>query len=97
MKITDETILHVARLARLQLSPDEVKRMRAHLEQMLDYVARLEELDTSNVSAMAHPAVSGLPLREDTVAPSLDRSVVLSEAPRVAESGFAVPGFIDES
>ena len=95
MAITREDVLHVAKLARLQLADDEVDRMVRDLGRILDYVAELGAVDTRGIAPTAYVAVEAAPFRPDTRIESLPAGVALSEAPRHAEGGFAVPGFVD--
>lgn len=96
MAITRETVLHVARLARLELRDDEAARMERDLGNILEYVAKLAELDTSDVPETAHIAVEAAPLRADEQRPGVPTELALAEAPRTAGGGFAVPAFVDE-
>ncbi|HEX2671677.1 MAG TPA: Asp-tRNA(Asn)/Glu-tRNA(Gln) amidotransferase subunit GatC [Polyangiaceae bacterium] len=96
MAITRETVLHVAKLARLELGDSEIDRMQKDLGNILEYVNSLSELDTSSVAETSQVAVLGAPLRPDTVVLGLTNDVALSEAPRSAGGGFAVPAFVEE-
>jgi aspartyl-tRNA(Asn)/glutamyl-tRNA(Gln) amidotransferase subunit C len=96
LAITRETVLHVARLARLELAADEVEKMRDDLGKILGYVGELAELAIDGVPETAHVAAERAPLREDGLIPSLDTETALAEAPRRADGGFAVPAFVDE-
>ena len=96
MAITRENVLHVAKLARLEFSDQEIDRMQRDLDGILEYVNQLSELDTSNVPATAHVAVVAAPFRSDTPHQSLPHEVALSQAPRSSSEGFAVPAFVDE-
>lgn len=96
MAITRETVLHVARLARLELEGDEVERMQHDLGKILGYVDQLAELPTEGILATAHVAAERAPLREDGLIPSLDHDLALREAPRRGGGAFAVPAFVDE-
>jgi len=96
LAITRETVLHVARLARLELAADEVERMQEDLGKILGYVGELDGLAIDGVPETAHVAAERAPLREDAPAASLDTETALGEAPRRVESSFAVPGFVDE-
>jgi aspartyl-tRNA(Asn)/glutamyl-tRNA(Gln) amidotransferase subunit C len=96
LAITRETVLHVARLARLELSADEVESMRESLGKILGYVEQLAELPTDGIPETAHIAAERAPLREDALVPSLDNAVAVGESPRTTDGGFAVPGFVDE-
>jgi aspartyl-tRNA(Asn)/glutamyl-tRNA(Gln) amidotransferase subunit C len=94
--ITRDDVLHVARLARLQLAEAEVERMIEDLGKILGYMAELNQLDTSAVPPTAHVAVDKAPFRDDEVVPGLASETALAEAPRQSDGGFAVPGFVDE-
>jgi aspartyl-tRNA(Asn)/glutamyl-tRNA(Gln) amidotransferase subunit C len=96
LAITRETVLHVARLARLELAPDEIEAMQDNLGKILGYVEQLGELSTDGVPETAHVAADAAPLREDALVPSLDTESALGEAPRRSGGSFAVPGFVDE-
>ncbi len=88
--IDREQVRHVARLARLRLSDEEVDRMAAELAGVLAHIATIDELDLDGVQPTSHVAVQSA-LREDVPIPSLARELVLSQAPSVAADGFAVP------
>jgi len=96
MAITRETVLHVAKLARLELEDSEIDRMQKDLGNILEYVNSLSELDTSSVEETTQVAVIGAPFRKDVVEPSLNHEIALREAPRSAGGGFAVPAFVEE-
>jgi aspartyl-tRNA(Asn)/glutamyl-tRNA(Gln) amidotransferase subunit C len=96
MSITRDQVLHVANLAKLRLSSEEVDRIGGDLAKILDYVTLLSELDTTDVPPTAHVAVESAPLREDVARVLLDTEETLAEAPRRLEDGFAVPAFVDE-
>jgi len=103
-KVTVEDVERVAELAHLELTPDETPRMLHDLNAILDYVAELNELDTSGVAPLAQ--VSELPselgnaagagaLRADLPLPSLDRATVLAQAPETDGVFFKVPKVIE--
>jgi len=94
--LTQADVLKVARLARLELEPEEVARMAAELSAIVGYVQKLSELDTKDVAPTAQVHVDRTALRDDEPVPCLSHDDALSEAPRVAHDGFAVPGFVDE-
>jgi aspartyl-tRNA(Asn)/glutamyl-tRNA(Gln) amidotransferase subunit C len=94
--ITRDDVLHVARLARLELSEPETRRMIEDLGKILEYMAQLNELDTSAVPPTAHVAVETAPFRQDEVVAGLPFETALAEAPRQSSGGFAVPAFVDE-
>jgi aspartyl-tRNA(Asn)/glutamyl-tRNA(Gln) amidotransferase subunit C len=89
--IDRDQVLHVARLARLALTDEELERMSGELSAILDHVERMNELDLSGVEPTSH--VVGLEniLRADEPRPSWPRERVLEEAPDPAEGAFRVP------
>jgi aspartyl-tRNA(Asn)/glutamyl-tRNA(Gln) amidotransferase subunit C len=96
MAITRDNVLHVAKLARLELTEAEIDRMQRDLDGILEYVNQLSELDTKDVPATTQVAVVAAPFRGDEPRPSLPHDLALSQAPRSSSDGFAVPGFVDE-
>ena len=84
-------MLHVARLARLRLTDDEVERMAGELSKILEYVETMNELDLEGVEPTSHVVDLTNVLREDVPRPSWPREVVLEQAPDVTETGFRVP------
>jgi aspartyl-tRNA(Asn)/glutamyl-tRNA(Gln) amidotransferase subunit C len=86
-----EQVLHVARLARLQLSDAEVEKMRVELSDVLDHVERIRELDLADVPPTSHVVAITGALRPDEPQPSLAVAVVLASAPEPVEGGFGVP------
>jgi aspartyl-tRNA(Asn)/glutamyl-tRNA(Gln) amidotransferase subunit C len=96
--IGEDEVRTIARLAHLDLPPDEIRRMTGELERILAYVRQLEELDLEGVPPTAHGEgeLGSMPLRGDTPKESLPHELALFEAPDVKEDGFAVPAFVDE-
>ncbi len=84
-------VLHVARLARLELSEEELERMAGELSKVLDHIERIRELDLDGVPPTAHVIDTASPLRADRPEPCLDRDVVVASAPEPVEGGFGVP------
>lgn len=84
-------VLHVARLARLELTDAEVERMTVELGKVLDSIAMIGELDLVGVPPTSHVVEVSNALRADEPRPSLPREVALAQAPAVADGGFAVP------
>jgi aspartyl-tRNA(Asn)/glutamyl-tRNA(Gln) amidotransferase subunit C len=97
MTISREEVLTLASLARLEVAPESVDVLAAELSRFLDYVKKLDELDTSDVPPTTQVAAASAPLRPDVLAPGLTKSAALAQAPRADEVGFLVPGFVDES
>ena len=88
---------HVALLARLDLTDDELGRLTRELGSVIGYVEELAELDLSDVDPTAHPLPLRNVLRDDSVRPSLDRAEVLAAAPAVEDFRFRVPRILDAS
>ncbi|MGI8920634.1 MAG: Asp-tRNA(Asn)/Glu-tRNA(Gln) amidotransferase subunit GatC [Solirubrobacteraceae bacterium] len=86
-----DQVLHVARLARLELTHDEVERMSRELSAVLDHIETISELDLESVAPTSHVIEIANALRADEPRPSLSREVALAGAPAVAEEGFEVP------
>jgi aspartyl-tRNA(Asn)/glutamyl-tRNA(Gln) amidotransferase subunit C len=84
-------VLHVARLARLELSEEEVDRMASELSAVLGHIEKISELDLEGVAPTAHVVDVANALRPDRPAPSLPREEALGPAPAVADGGFEVP------
>ena len=91
MAIERAEVLHVARLARLALSDDEIEPMARELSAVLDHVAQIAELDLDGVAPSTHVVEVTGALRPDEPVPSLSREVALAEAPAVSGEGFLVP------
>jgi aspartyl-tRNA(Asn)/glutamyl-tRNA(Gln) amidotransferase subunit C len=96
-RITTDDVAHVARLARLRLTPDELERFTEQLGAVLEHARDLEALDTAGVPPTAHPLPLENVLRDDTVVPCLDRDEVLSQAPAVEADRFRVPRILGEA
>jgi aspartyl-tRNA(Asn)/glutamyl-tRNA(Gln) amidotransferase subunit C len=95
-RIEPATIERVAALARLALSEDEVASMTHDLEQMLDYVATLESLDTEGVPPTAHGFELATPLRPDEAVEPLDPELAVANAPEREGTAFLVPKVLEE-
>ncbi len=89
--IARDEVLHVARLARLALSEDELEPMARELSAVLEHVARIGELDLSEVPPTSHVVEVSGALRADEPRPSLPRELALAQAPAVSDEGFLVP------
>jgi aspartyl-tRNA(Asn)/glutamyl-tRNA(Gln) amidotransferase subunit C len=89
--IDREQVLHVARLARLELGEDEVARMTGELSSILDHIEKIGELDLDGVEPTSHVVTVENALRPDEPRPSLPRDLALASAPAVADDGFSVP------
>jgi aspartyl-tRNA(Asn)/glutamyl-tRNA(Gln) amidotransferase subunit C len=89
--IDRDQVLHVARLARLKLSDDEVERMSSELSGILDHVERISELDLEGVEPTWHVIERENVLRPDEPRPSWPREKVLERAPDPADGAFRAP------
>ncbi len=89
--IDREQVLHVARLARLRLTDDEVERMTGELSSVLDHIEKIDELDLDEVAPTSHVVELENVLRPDEPRPSLPREAALAEAPDSEGAGFRVP------
>jgi aspartyl-tRNA(Asn)/glutamyl-tRNA(Gln) amidotransferase subunit C len=90
-RITAADVVKVANLARLQLTDEEVQRTTSQLAGMLEHFADIDALDLSTVEPMTQPYPLVNVLRDDVVAPCLDRAEVLTQAPAAEEGRFKVP------
>jgi len=95
MILSAEQIQKVAALARLELSEAELQQYGQKLGQTLDYVARLDELDTSQVEPLVHAIELTNVLRPDELQASLPREQALANAPRTDGRHFLVPAIIE--
>ena len=89
--IDREQVLHVARLARLELTDEEVERMAGELSNVLGWVEQINELDLEGVPPTSHVVDVANAVRPDEPRPSLPREVALANAPERTEEGFLVP------
>ncbi len=96
MAITREEVLHVARLARLALSEDEVDRLKDQLGGILNYIRQLDALDTRDVVPTSHAVEKGTPFRGDAVEPFDDKEAILSNAPDREGDCFRVPRIMED-
>jgi aspartyl-tRNA(Asn)/glutamyl-tRNA(Gln) amidotransferase subunit C len=89
--IDREQVLHVARLARLRLSEEEVERMSGELSTILDHIEKIGELDLEDVEPTSHVVQIENVLRADEPRPSWPRERILAEAADATSDGFRVP------
>ena len=93
-RITTDDVIHVAKLARLAVTPDEIERTTAQLGDMLEHFADIERLELDDVEPMTQPYPLRNVLRPDVVRPGLDRDEVLAAAPDAVDGRFRVPPII---
>lgn len=94
MAVTKKDVEYIADLARLKFNDEELEKFTEQLNEILSYVAKLNELDTSNVEPLSHPVEGSNVFREDIVKPSIDREEALKNAPDKNELFFKVPKVI---
>ncbi|MGH9067583.1 MAG: Asp-tRNA(Asn)/Glu-tRNA(Gln) amidotransferase subunit GatC [Acidimicrobiales bacterium] len=96
-RISSADVAHVARLARLDLTDEELDRFAPQLAAVLDHAADVAALDTAGVAPAAHPLPVRNVFREDVVRPGLDRDEVLAQAPAAEAGRFRVPRILAEA
>ncbi len=94
-KISDETIEYVGILAKLELSDTEKEQAKSDIERMLDYIDKLNELDTSDVEPLSHVFPVNNVFREDVVTNGDERARLLENAPAAKDGAFQVPKTVE--
>jgi aspartyl-tRNA(Asn)/glutamyl-tRNA(Gln) amidotransferase subunit C len=94
--LSSDQVRHVARLARLRLSNDQIEQFRAELSSVLDHVASLDEVDVTGVQPLSSPHDLAQRLAEDVIQESLPVETVLRAAPAVEDSFIAVPKVLED-
>lgn len=96
-RLSRDDAAYVARLARIELSDEELDLYAAQLATVLDHAAEIAALDTVGVEPTAHPLPLRNVLRDDEPQPSLDRDEVLSQAPEAESGRFRVPRILGDA
>ena len=96
-RLTRADVAAVARLARIDLSDEELDRFAIQLAAVVEHAAQVASLDTASVPPTAHPLPLRNVLRDDEVRPSLPRDEVLAQAPDVEAGRFRVPRILGEA
>ena len=91
MSLTSEEVQHIARLARLELTPEQQELYREQLSAILDYIAKLRTLDTTDVPPTAGGGLTQMTLRADESRPSLPTDQLLANAPEIEDDQFKIP------
>ena len=91
VEITRDDVLHVARLARLEIPEEEIERVRSELGAILEEVGKVGELDLEGIEPTSHPLDVVNVWAEDVVRASLPREEALANAPDPADGSFRVP------
>ncbi|MCU1463436.1 MAG: aspartyl/glutamyl-tRNA(Asn/Gln) amidotransferase subunit [Acidimicrobiales bacterium] len=96
-RLSRDDVAHVAGLARLAVTDEELDRFTEQLAAVLDHAADVEALDIADVPPTAHPLPLVNVLRDDVVTPCLDRDEVLAQAPAIEAGMFRVPRILGEA
>jgi len=93
--ISTEEVKKIAKLSRLKITDEQAVKFSEQLNSILEYAAKINELNTDNIEPTSHSVKLSNVLREDIVTPSFDRNVIIANAP-LAENGFyRVPKIIE--
>jgi aspartyl-tRNA(Asn)/glutamyl-tRNA(Gln) amidotransferase subunit C len=92
--VTIKEVEHIAELARLKFSKEELQSYTDQLNKILEYMEKLNELDTSNVEPLSHPVEGSNVFRKDKLKPSVSREDAFKNAPDSTEEFFKVPKVI---
>ena len=96
MSVTKKDVEHIAKLARLKVTEEEVEHYTGQLNQILEYVEKLNELDTENVEPLSHPVENTNVFRDDKLKPSTKTEDALMNAPDKDDQHFKVPKVINQ-
>jgi len=94
VSVTLKEVEHIAELARLKFSKEELENFTHQLNQILEYMEKLNELDTKNIEPLSHPIEGNNIFREDKLKPSINREQALKNAPDRDDGFFKVPKVI---
>ncbi len=95
-RITRDEVIHVARLARLELSDDEIDEFTRQLGDILEHAADVEALDVGDIPPTAHPLPLRNVTRPDVLVDTIDRDELLAQAPAAEDGRFKVPPVLGE-
>ena len=95
-QISRDEVAHLARLARLALSDDELDSYAGQLDAILGYVGKIQAVDVGDVEPTGNPLKDVNVTRPDTVVPGLTQKQALDQAPEAVEGRFAVPRILGE-
>jgi aspartyl-tRNA(Asn)/glutamyl-tRNA(Gln) amidotransferase subunit C len=95
-QISRDEVAHLARLARLAVSDDELDSLAGQLDAILEHVSRIQAVDVTDVEATDNPLTSVNVTRPDVVVPGLSQQEALAQAPKSGEGRFAVPRILGE-
>ena len=95
-RLTSDDVAHVARLARLTITPHELELFTSQLGKILDHANQMASLDLDGIEPTPHPYPLRNVMREDELVPTLDRDEVLAAAPSAQDGMFRVPPVLGE-
>ena len=95
MSIDNSTVKKVAKLARLKIDAKEEQSLKNELNNILEWVDKLQKVDTENIDPMLSVSNEPMPMREDTVTSKLDNEQILSNAPEKKAGFFVVPKVVE--
>jgi aspartyl-tRNA(Asn)/glutamyl-tRNA(Gln) amidotransferase subunit C len=95
MSVDRATVRRIARLARIAITDDEAKRFEQELSGILNWVAQLDEIDTSAVEPMTRVAAMKMKMRKDEVTDGFCADDILKNAPKVDDHYFVVPKIVE--
>lgn len=95
--LSREEVTKIARLARLQLSPEEVEKYQQRLGRVLDYIRELQELPTASEGFVKHIPRDAVAFREDVPVPFPDSAALLKNAPALEANQFSLPTVVERS
>ncbi|MHB8906732.1 MAG: Asp-tRNA(Asn)/Glu-tRNA(Gln) amidotransferase subunit GatC [Melioribacteraceae bacterium] len=96
MSVTRKDVEYIAQLARLRFKDEELENFTSQLNEILNYVDKLNELDTENVEPLSHPVEEFNKFRDDELKPSIEREEALKNAPDRTDEFFKVPKVINK-
>jgi aspartyl-tRNA(Asn)/glutamyl-tRNA(Gln) amidotransferase subunit C len=96
-RIGRDDVAHIADLARLELSAEEIEHFTEHLGKVLDHAADIDALDLADVPPTSHPLPLANVMRDDEAGPTLDPADVLAAAPDADDGRFRVPPILGEA
>jgi len=95
MKVDEATVRHVARLARIKVTPEQAKALEGELSAILEWVEQLGEVNTDNIEPMTRVEAMALPKREDKVTDGGIADLVVKNAPATEDNFFLVPKVVE--
>ncbi|MDF2939360.1 MAG: aspartyl/glutamyl-tRNA(Asn/Gln) amidotransferase subunit [Gammaproteobacteria bacterium] len=95
MMVEENTVVHIARLAHLEIRPEQISKYTKDLGNILDMVKALEEVNTDNIEPMTHPLSQAQRMREDRVTENDERKTLQETAPAIAAGMYLVPQVIE--